>query len=993
MKKKKLLPIGIAACIAVGSFSLPSAFSCEYAVASVNDVLDFNDLVFNKVLKSVYKCIGIPFYTSPFDQYHISKANSSFVAALAALHFLEFNGKDDQKKDKPASDGVSGFSGGDSVASASDDRQGASENLPGGTVSGSYDNENVLVWADTAPYDTVTYFDVYYPAAAGTAASDNLRVPLKNQKISNNKTAPLSDVIAEAEKTGKNDGKSGVVPKEDKPSVDNIPKDIDKPVVEDPEEPKVPEEPKEPEEDNGIVTPSLPEEKPPVVTPEQPKTPELLKSYFVEVYDNSRSIDYVDSEGNEVCSVFIQGTLDTFDEEGALISSEGGDRKGTVEIKDHLNDETLTFSPGEIDNYDAFVSDRFGSDVYIGTISKGSSYPKYIEIYGTTISGVFVDVINDRSVCSIIKHGVEERYEGGELVSREGEDTEGTIEIKNLLTGEVFTFPDGGDPEDYYGFVESMFGDGVYRLEVVGHYAYAEPEDIYQNFEEYRYRDSDDEGHPLCNVNILGTTEYYENGILTYIDDDKKGAVKIYNFDTNEEFSFAPGELSDHRSFVKEMFGGKARLYDSTTWEKQLKPVKDAENPDDYQNEYYYIDSEENLVCYVSKHLYTEAHGEGYSYNDDSNAGAIKIYNFLTGQSFSFKPGELGDFHNYVLNMFNGDAYLTTTDRYNDEVIYQNFDSLSYYNNNDEMICSVVIYGTTEHYEDDVLAYVDNSKNGAAKITNHITEEKFSFAPGELSDYGSFVREMFGGDAHLGYSTSWFYQLEQLFGTDNVDDIKNEYYYIDSDDNLVCYVSKHLYTLVKEEDGYSADYSNAGLIEIYNVLTGERFSFDSGIDDSDRFVYEMFNGEAYLAHIEEYNSETLLDEYQNHTVYEYVDADGNHVCAVYVYGTKEYSKDGEIVSYEYDNVGVVDICDFVKDQNFTFEPGYFEKADDFDEFVRNMFDEEVYLSGIYVHDSDGNMYGDDLGYLDNEGTSYEDDSGYLDNEDTSYEDDDEDEKD
>ena len=49
MKKKKLLPIGIAACIAVGSFSLPSAFSYEYAVASVNDVVGFNDFVFNVI--------------------------------------------------------------------------------------------------------------------------------------------------------------------------------------------------------------------------------------------------------------------------------------------------------------------------------------------------------------------------------------------------------------------------------------------------------------------------------------------------------------------------------------------------------------------------------------------------------------------------------------------------------------------------------------------------------------------------------------------------------------------------------------------------------------------------------------------------------------------------------------------------------------------------------------------------------------------------------
>ena len=880
MKKKKLLPIGIAACIAVGSFSLPSAFGCEYAVASVNDVFDFNDVIFDNLLKKVYRCIGIPIYTSPFGHYHMNNAASSFIAALAAVQSLVFHDKDGV----PAS----GVSDDNSLASASDDKQGTSGNLSGGTGSGSNNNEYASVSAYTSPYYTVTYWDVFYPAEVGNVVSDKTRIPLKKQNISNNKNTNLSEVTAAAEKPGEKDSNSGVIPKEDKPSKDTVKDNVSEDKDNDVDE--------KPEEDNTTVEPSVPEDDPSVITPEDHATP-YKRSYFADVYDNSSSIEYTDSEGNGVCSVFIYGSQDTYDEDGTLILSEGQELKGMIEIKNHLNGESVTFMPGEIDDYHDYVSEMFEFDVYMDSAKRGASYPRYIEEVDYNQLGWFINSETGEEVCSVIKHGVIERYDAsGEVISREGEELEGIVEIKNLITGEVFTFPDGGNLQDYYGFVWKMCGGGAYYLSTVRDAAHALPYDVIQSFENIQFYDSDD--LPVCDVNIYGATKYYDGEDFLYEKNDLKGFIEIIDSYTEEKYSFSPGELDDYKAFVRGLYGEDVRIYYSTEWDELLGLNNDDEDDGsdedstyDFEvyNQYYYIDSDDNLVCWVKEHLKTSTFEDGLEIAvDDSNAGALEIYIVPDKTRFSFAPGELEDLDSFVKEMFDGDAYLTkfvegegeedSSQEGMSEV--QHYTEYIYASKTGIMNCSAFLYGPRDIYINDEIVAVEDDLVGYIRIENYDTNEVLIFEPGDFKnadELNAYVFAMFEDGETLvsknindDYGTSYFeeedtgslpdedprYEEGEDYDEEYEDDIFRTFTYEDSDGSLLCNVIVYDATEVyKNNELVEVIYDKAGVVEIYDVINGKVYTFEPGeLDDFEEFnayVMEMYNGEAILVDNEE----------------------------------------------------------------------------------------------------------------------------------------------
>ena len=73
----------------------------------------------------------------------------------------------------------------------------------------------------------------------------------------------------------------------------------------------------------------------------------------------------------------------------------------------------------------------------------------------------------------------------------------------------------------------------------------------------------------------------------------------------------------------------------------------------------------------------------------------------------------------------------------------------SYCDEDGKTICNVYIHGTTVEYHDgEVFAVEGEETDGIVEISNLVTGEKFSFAPGELESRDAFVHEMFGDDVY-----------------------------------------------------------------------------------------------------------------------------------------------------------------------------------------------------------------------------------------------------
>ena len=197
----------------------------------------------------------------------------------------------------------------------------------------------------------------------------------------------------------------------------------------------------------------------PAVEPDEKEPDVYAKSFYREVFDNSKALTYSDSAGNVISKVYIHGTVDTY-EGGELISSQGKDKAGTIEIRNLLTDDIFKFSPGQIEDYNEFLQEIFDGDVYLESKKLGASYSSYIEILDNNETSSYADGVGN-IICTLIKHGTIETYENGELVSSEGDDKAGTIEIHNLVTDEIFTFS-SGELKDYHGFVMKMFNGKAY---------------------------------------------------------------------------------------------------------------------------------------------------------------------------------------------------------------------------------------------------------------------------------------------------------------------------------------------------------------------------------------------------------------------------------------------------------------------------------------------------------------------------------------------------
>ena len=158
-----------------------------------------------------------------------------------------------------------------------------------------------------------------------------------------------------------------------------------------------------------------------------------------------------------------------------LVSSEGEEKAGTIEVHNLLTDEISTFMPGELEDPHDYVCDMFDDEVFPEGRTVGPSFGTFIEVFDNNYDSFYSDSLGN-TICRVRIHDTIDKYENDVLVSSESEYEVGTIEIHNLVTDERFLF-EPGTMDDYEEYVMKMFnGEAYYSGSLIGP-AYAEPVD------------------------------------------------------------------------------------------------------------------------------------------------------------------------------------------------------------------------------------------------------------------------------------------------------------------------------------------------------------------------------------------------------------------------------------------------------------------------------------------------------------------------------------
>ena len=198
----------------------------------------------------------------------------------------------------------------------------------------------------------------------------------------------------------------------------------------------------EPETDFGEMTPD-----PEVIDPnEVTYDPEPICYNFIKYeYDNSKIFSFTNHDGIKFCDVIIHGSLDVYYGDDYVYSVDTVIPAGSVEIYNFITGQSQIFAPGEIDDYEKYVHDMFDDKLYIsGKVGPITETP--VSIFDSTNYLPLYDA-DGNLIFEIIRYGVLEVYEFGELVSIIGEDKKGRLEVRNLITGEVFDYT--GEYEQY----------------------------------------------------------------------------------------------------------------------------------------------------------------------------------------------------------------------------------------------------------------------------------------------------------------------------------------------------------------------------------------------------------------------------------------------------------------------------------------------------------------------------------------------------------------
>lgn len=313
MKKKIFLPVGIAACLAVGIITSVSAADNTVNSASLKDVVDSENIFFNSLMGNFGKSEEVVPVAQPEGE---SVASES--VALPAVAAVSFDGEDDSYVES------------DPEVEADDvnDEANATAYLP------------VSVTSDPAQD-----LDEQYVAAEEDFDTEDDIVEMINDTVQTPAVTPDHSFDAKEISDLENEVKpaTGQSPDDSEESESNAEIATDE---------KEAEQEALHEHEWKPVTET--------VHHDAETHTEEVSVYFV---DNNKSYSYCNEDDKTVCEVFRYGTtVEYHDDE--IFAIEGEETAGTVEISNLVTGEKFSFAPGELESLDAFLHEMFGDDIY-----------------------------------------------------------------------------------------------------------------------------------------------------------------------------------------------------------------------------------------------------------------------------------------------------------------------------------------------------------------------------------------------------------------------------------------------------------------------------------------------------------------------------------------------------------------------------------------------------------------------------------------------------
>jgi len=313
MKKKIFLPVGIAACLAVGIITSVSAADNTVNSASLKDVVDSENIFFNSLMGNFGKSEEVVPVAQPEGE---SVASES--VALPAVAAVSFDGEDDSYVES------------DPEVEADDvnDEANATASLPVSVTSDpAQDLEEQYVAAEEA---FVTEGDIV------EVINDTVQTPAVTPDHSFD-AKEISDLENEV-----------------KPATGQSPDDSDE---ESTSEVAADEQEKEIEAEHEHVWK-------PVTETVHHDAETHTEEVWISCYDNNKTFTFLNLNGDVVCNVHIHGTIEEY-EGDELISAEGVETEGVVDIYNVVTGESFSFAPGELESVNEFVYGMFDDELII----------------------------------------------------------------------------------------------------------------------------------------------------------------------------------------------------------------------------------------------------------------------------------------------------------------------------------------------------------------------------------------------------------------------------------------------------------------------------------------------------------------------------------------------------------------------------------------------------------------------------------------------------
>ena len=355
MKKTKLIPIGIAACFAVGLYCSVSGNTGDQSVASIGSAAVFDNSFIDSVIDNILGN-GTSENDTVAVESRVSKKEASVKTVTADSNE---NDNSSEIKNRESDFGNETFS----VEEDSDETDSFGGYVRDEAVVSVSDNDHEAAdFEDPAFYEDDVNNEVVYEMRYDivTDETDVSEIDENDSDIPDNTFEKTENTeIRDVAVTRKADEEDSVTGKEREMNTAETEKESSE------EDNSAAESTENTDECDHVWNPVTET----VHHDAKTHTEKVTVSYL----DNNISLSYCDADRNDICNVFIHRTLDRY-ENDVLVSSESYKEEGTVEIKNLVTGEEFIFAPGELESYESFVNEMFDGEVFGAGALIGPAY-------------------------------------------------------------------------------------------------------------------------------------------------------------------------------------------------------------------------------------------------------------------------------------------------------------------------------------------------------------------------------------------------------------------------------------------------------------------------------------------------------------------------------------------------------------------------------------------------------------------------------------------